>query len=418
MLRRSGHHLHRRTRHDAVGEPDLAGQHRLEPGEAAQHRGLAAARRPEQAADAARFEREVHAPDDLVRAIRVLERADGDGGGHARGRRPVQPARERHGAARGGAAGAALAQRLHLVGHRLADEDLRIRRRRVAFAALALADADLGQLERGVDAVGLREALLKERLAEERGRAVVLAAERRAIGLRRRHDHRVVVLQRPDEATGVAGGHDDDPPLDPGIVQQLLQSGGREFHQRQRPLVGRKLVIRAAVAHEVQHHHVVFGIDDRADLVQRLAQVGDGGEGSGEERPRIVEQHHRPAVGAPARIHHLLRRLDVLAEDIAAAIRRKADEVEIGQARPLVRQAVERVVEQEGLLGQHGFRPGRHAGFARRRVLLRPATTARSGRVRWRTRSARRAAGRRRSRAATRRTAAARTRPRPSGSAG
>ena len=85
-----------------------------------------------------------------------------------------------------------------------------------------------------------------------------------------------------------------------------------------------------AAAGEVQHHDVVFRVDDRADLVQRLAQVGHGREGHGQQRLRIVDQHHRASVGPPAAVHRRLRGLRIVAIRAGPAVGREADEIEVG----------------------------------------------------------------------------------------
>ena len=57
-------------------EADLAGLHALEAGDAAQHRGLAAAAWPEQAADDAAGDREGHSAHHLVIAVGVSQVLD------------------------------------------------------------------------------------------------------------------------------------------------------------------------------------------------------------------------------------------------------------------------------------------------------------------------------------------------------
>ena len=146
-----GRHLQSRLRHDAFRQQDLPALHRLEAREAAQHRRLAAAGGSEQAADAPRLQHEVHAADDAMLAIRMLQRSDADGSGH-RARLARQPRRD------GGAfcAVSPVAPRLRsvliFVGHRVADEHLRLRRRCVVGVALALGHERLRLLERACEA--------------------------------------------------------------------------------------------------------------------------------------------------------------------------------------------------------------------------------------------------------------------------
>src|SRR5688572_32533406 len=59
--------------HDATGKADLAGLNALEARYAAQHSGLAAAARPEKAADRTAGERKVEATYDLVVAVGVAQ---------------------------------------------------------------------------------------------------------------------------------------------------------------------------------------------------------------------------------------------------------------------------------------------------------------------------------------------------------
>ncbi len=310
MPRCSGGTCNPGLRDDAIRQQDLAALHGLEAREAAQHRGLAAAGGSEQAADASGLQHEVHAADDAMLAIGMLQRTDADGSGH-RARLARHPRAERRRLLRGEAGGPALAQRLDLRGHLVADEHLRLRRRRVTGVALALGHERLRLLERRFERVALREPLVEERVAEERGRRPAAAAERRAVLPRIGDDHRVLVLQRRDEAARIARRDDDDAPLDLRVVQQLLQPGGRELDERQRRLLGKEPVVGRAAAGEIDHHDIVLGVDDRTDLVQRLAEVGHRRERHGQQRLRIVDQHHRASVRAPAAVHRRLRGLRI-----------------------------------------------------------------------------------------------------------
>ncbi len=175
----------------------------------------------------------------------------------------------------------------------------------------------------------------------------------------------MVVLQRLNESARIARRHDDDPPFDACVVQQLPQARRRQLDERQRRQVGAQVVLAAAVACKVDHHDVVFDVDRGADLVQRLAQVGDRRERRRQQRLRIVDEQHGAPGRVPALVHHVLRGLDILPEHVLATIGCKADEIEVGRARPLVHQLGEHVVEQEALRCEHGFRSGRHA-FRRR----------------------------------------------------
>ena len=145
----------------------------------------------------------------------------------------------------------------------------------------------------------------------------------------------------------------------------------------------------------------------RADLVQRLAQVGHGGGGRFEQRPRIVDERQRAAFRAPALVHHALRGKHVLAKHVLARVAGEADEVEVGDVRPLVVEVGERLVEQVLLRGEHRLR--RRIRKARIGALrpTAPSTTNRSARSPTRTRSARSARARPPARATSARRATA-----------
>ena len=68
-----GRDLHSRPRRDLAGQHDLAFLHRLEAGDAAQDRGLAASRRSEQATDRTGLEREAQTAHDAMRAVGMRE---------------------------------------------------------------------------------------------------------------------------------------------------------------------------------------------------------------------------------------------------------------------------------------------------------------------------------------------------------
>jgi hypothetical protein len=173
----------------------------------------------------------------------------------------------------GPARGTAAIELLELVRHRRAHEDLRIRRRREGARLLALDDLPPRGLERGQQRIGVREPVLEQGFAEERRRAAVAATERRTIRIRRGENERVVVPQCFDEAAGIARGDHDDAPFDAGAVEESPEGGRserRQFERRQRDF---EHMPAAAVARQVDHHDVLLGVDGRADLVQRLAQV-------------------------------------------------------------------------------------------------------------------------------------------------
>src|SRR4029079_11639392 len=118
-------------------------------------------------------------------------------------------------------AGAPGAQRAleagQLVRHRAADIELRVGRRAHVFLFLAFGDAGARLLERLDERVLEMQRLLEERFGEEGRVAVGAAPERRAIGRRRRHDQRVVVLQRLHLAARIASRDDDGAPLYTGV---------------------------------------------------------------------------------------------------------------------------------------------------------------------------------------------------------
>ncbi len=200
--------------------------------------------------------------------------------------------------------------------------------------------------------------------SREKGRvAVGAAAERGAIRRRRRHDQRVFILQRLDVAARIAGRHDDDAPLDAGFVEHLAQHLRRKLVQLQRRKLGSEPIVAAAVAFQEDQHHVVVAIDRRADLVQRLAQIADGRQRRVEHRTWIVDQRYRAAIGVETLVEELPRGDDVLAKHVFRGVRREADEIQIGDARPLVLEVGERLVEQARLRGERLLR--RRARIAR-----------------------------------------------------
>ena len=226
MPRRSGRHLQPGLRHDAIGRarisPPCTGS---KPARQRSTVVLPQPGRPEQAADAARLRARSPCRGRPVRAIGVLERADANGGGHRRDR-AGQPAAQRHGAA------ARSRRRRRACAASSACRPSR-RRRRSADSTAARSPRsrsrsptrDLRHLERGVERVGLREPLLEERLAEERRTALRPSQPN---DVRSACDAVMISVwsscSGADEAAGVARGHDDDPPLDAGVVEQLLQA--------------------------------------------------------------------------------------------------------------------------------------------------------------------------------------------------
>ena len=115
-----------------------------------------------------------------------------------------------------------------------------------------------------------------------------------------------------------------------------------------------------AVTLQIQHHDVVVGIDGAADLLERGAQVAHRGQRLVEHRARIVDQHDRAPVGVEAIVEQVARDHHVLAEDVFARVRREADEVEVGDVRPLVVEIFERLAEQRLLRGERGLGDGTH----------------------------------------------------------
>src|SRR5438874_8938250 len=84
-------------------------------------------------------------------------------------------------------------------GHRLADEDLWIRRLTL-LRALAVGDDLFRVVERLQERVLEAQRVLEQGVAEVRRGALGAASERGAIGRRRGHDQRAVVLERLDES--------------------------------------------------------------------------------------------------------------------------------------------------------------------------------------------------------------------------
>ena len=75
-----GGHVGVRAAHQRTIDPDAAAGHAFEPGDAAQHRRLAAARRAEQAADRAGPEGEREALECAAHAVAVVQVAQGEDG--------------------------------------------------------------------------------------------------------------------------------------------------------------------------------------------------------------------------------------------------------------------------------------------------------------------------------------------------
>ena len=172
---------------------------RLEAGEAAQHRRLAAARRAEQAADLALGQREVEAAHDGVRAVGVLELADVDRGCHGRECTRASVARaacdgcvRRCAARRAACRGRAPSACRPSPGRRRSADWTAAASRRPRALGHALAARPRTPASSESD---LREPLLEQRLAEDRRVAAVAAAERRAVRCRRGEHQRVVVLR-------------------------------------------------------------------------------------------------------------------------------------------------------------------------------------------------------------------------------
>ena len=113
---------------------------------------------------------------------------------------------------------------LQLVRHRRAHEDLRIRRRREPARLLALGDAAPARPR--TRPAASRTARARAGTAPRRRTSASLRWPQpndARSACRRGEDERVVVLQRLDEAAGIARRDDDDPPLDAGVVEQPPQ---------------------------------------------------------------------------------------------------------------------------------------------------------------------------------------------------
>ena len=196
----------------------VAAAHRLEAREAAQHRRLAAARGPEQAADAARGAARTTAAHDAMRAVRVLELDDFDRGGHPRESTRAVATRLRDVLLR--AAAAALRSSRASPPCAGPMQHLRIRRRRHALGALAPPTPACAASNAPASASDFASPSWKNASPKNVAVAADAAAERRAVRLRGGDHERVVVRERVDEAAGVARGDDDDPPADAGVVER------------------------------------------------------------------------------------------------------------------------------------------------------------------------------------------------------
>ena len=209
--------------------------------------------------------------------------------------------------------------------------------------------------------------VLEQRIGKIGGVAFGATAEGRAVGGRRGKDQRELVLKRLDVAAGIARRHDDNAPLDGGLIKYCAQRLGSELLELQRRKLRRQTVIAPTVALEVDHHHVVVAIDGGTDLLQCRPQIGDRGHGLMQHRPRIIEQHDGSALGVEALVEEIAREIHVLAKHILPGIRCKSNEIKIGDSGSLVREVVQRLVEELLLRAQHRLRGrAREARVARR----------------------------------------------------
>ena len=218
---------------------------------------------------------------------------------------------------------------------------------------LALGDDLLRIVERLQERVLETQRVLEKRVAEVCCGALGATAKRGAIGRRRRHDQRAVVLERLDESARIARRDDDDPPFDSRIVEHRFELLRRKCIELERRKLDAELVILTAVTGQIHHHDVLVGIDNVADFGKRSAQIADRGERRLEHRVRVVYEHDRAAIGIETVVEQIVCDFDVLAEDVFAREWRETDEIEIGDARPLVLERSERVVEKLWLLDQH-----------------------------------------------------------------
>ena len=168
-------------------------------------------------------------------------------------------------------------------------------RRREALLALPGVDGALGLLE------GLRQRPRLLQGAAEIGVAeigpfpLVGTAEGAAVGARGRHDERVVVLQRRDEAAGEAGRDDDDLVLDLGQLQQGGQLAGLDIAQseaRERDIEDAGIAVRG----QEQDQHVLLAVHDLGHAAQRLVEVGDAEERRLLDRARVIDEQDRAAL--------------------------------------------------------------------------------------------------------------------------
>ena len=198
---------------------------RLEAGDAAQHRGLAAAGGTEQAADRARRRGEAHAAHDRRCAVGVLEAFDVD--------------RSRHGPIVTWRLSVDGRCRVHLRGRRLRRAAARAARRsRCRRAGRAPGRVARERSPRGSNAAGsgvapierLREQRLAERAPARRlSRQPAARSPRPAAAISRSDRPRA-----PRRTAVDAGGDDDHPPADSRLPEQMRQSRARELDQSER----------------------------------------------------------------------------------------------------------------------------------------------------------------------------------------
>ncbi len=208
------------------------------------------------------------------------------------------------------------------------------------------------RLERFLQRFRVRERVVEERRSYSRRVERTRATD--GVG-RREHDRRLR-FERLDEAVCPARRHDDDAPDDPRLVEQRAQHGRRERHELERRQHADERTVAVGRTGQVEHHDILARIDRSRDLLQRLAQVGDGRHRRVEQRRRAVEEDKRAVGRLPALVHDVLRGEHVLAKGPVARVAGKTDEIEIGFAWRLVLEVRQCIVEECRLRCEHRFR--------------------------------------------------------------
>ena len=191
----------------------------------------------------------------------------------------------------------------------------------------------------------MAQRLVEIRAAEIGEVVLVAAAEGNAVRPCRGDDQRRVGLQRLDEAAGIARRDHDDAPFDLRLVEHLAQALGAQVVEMQRREIDRQHAARA-VRCEVEEQHVLVGVHARGNLVERRQQVVRAGQGLASGRRPVVHEIERAAARVEAVVEELADAADLAQEHVLLRVAGEADEIEIGDARPLGGERPRRLRDQ------------------------------------------------------------------------